>query len=118
MKRNWDLVRAILLELEGLDTGGTRQHFHVAGYDDLQVGYHVLIMKEAGLVEAEEITTDLNNPMATPFRLTWLGHEFIEASKEPSTWEKCKNLAEKAGLFTLDVAKGILVALAKDALSK
>jgi len=39
-------------------------------------------------------------------RLTWAGHEFIEAARNDTVWHKTKTLVkEKTGTLTLEVLK-------------
>ena len=77
------------------------------------VSYHILIMIEAGLIEglvSKEIGNA--NPGARATRLTWSGHEFIEAARDDTRWNKAMNMAkEKAGSVTLSVLTQLLNAL-------
>jgi hypothetical protein len=45
-------------------------------------------------------------------RLTWAGHDFVDAVRDPDIWRKTKNGVEATGSFTFeilrDLAKGFI----------
>jgi Hypothetical protein (DUF2513) len=49
-----------------------------------------------------------NPPTIVPLRLTWAGHEFLDAAREPSRWEKARDLVLKAGGATLPIWQQLL----------
>ena len=111
MKRDMDLVRKILLEVEGVSFEGGWIDLQIEGYSENEVSYHVLLLAEAGLIEAIDLSTNTSFAWA-PKRLTWNGHEFIEASRDENRWEKAKTIMkEKAGGFVYDVLKTLLIQL-------
>ncbi len=115
MKRDMDLVRLILQRMEGHESGHAPDPFAIEGFTDVQVGYHVLIMGEAGLLVCEESTHHgSESPEALPFRLTWAGHEFLDASRSPERWERAKNAAKGVGGLAFDVLKSILITTATE----
>lgn len=119
MKRDMDLVRKILLALEEHEHGFAPQNFLVDGYSEEQVGYHIHIMNQAGLIHAVDITS-LNDksPQAIPSKLTWEGYEFLEAAREPTRWQAALTKAkEKGAALTFDILKAILVELSLRAVS-
>lgn len=92
MRRDMELVRRILFEIENgnLGHGGA---FHVEGYADVLVGYHVTIMAEGGLLVAHDVTSfDDAIAQSIPVRMTWLGHEFIDAARNETVWAKARAL--------------------------
>lgn len=101
MERDMDLVRELLLEIESdpkLDgterfQEGTAAGFDIAGHSDLEVGYHLIILMEGGLV-AGKMTTP---PLVT--RLTWQGHEFLDTFRDGETWKLTKESAKRGSTF-------------------
>lgn len=70
-----------------------------------------MLLDEAGLIEAIDLSSR-NGPAWLPQRLTWAGHEFIEASRDESRWHKALNLMkEKGGGMVLDVLQSVLIQL-------
>ena len=110
MKRDMDLVRQILLEVEARDEealGQTPQD--IEGYDLATVARHVEIMQEAGLVDAHVMRADGVPPYAARvFRLTWQGHDFLEATRNDTIWIKTKNfIMEKGGGASFEIVKAV-----------
>ena len=112
MKRNIDLIRTILQAVENSPTGWAPSDMVVEGYDRVEVGYHALLAIEAGLVHGDDITSSgSGGPAGLITRLSWEGHEFLEASRDPNTWERAKQIAKKAGGVTLPLLTQILTKL-------
>ena len=77
--------------------------FSVPGLPDEQLQYHLQLLYEAGLIHGLDASS-LDGPAFLPTRLTWHGHEFLEASRDDGMWEKAKTLAlKKVGGLSLHV---------------
>lgn len=114
MKRDMDLVRAILFAVEENPSGFAPRQIKLDGYTEEQIAYHGYIMAEAGLVCAEDITTqDSVSPEAIITSLTWGGHEFLDAAREPSRWTQAKELIKQAGGASIAVWTAVLADLVK-----
>lgn len=111
MKRDMDLIRKILLAMEEKPDGFFEGRLVIDGYSSNQIGYHVYLMMQAGLVEGADATTmDSSSPVAIPTCLTWYGHDFLDASRDENRWTKAKQMAAKLGSgVTFDVMKTLLV---------
>jgi hypothetical protein len=109
MKRDMDLVRKILLALEAHPEPWDWFELKIDGHSDVEVSYHLKLMSQAGLIEASERKRpDIFQWI--PHSLTWAGHEFLEAARDNSRWEKVKRLAwEKTGSLPFEVLKAGLV---------
>ena len=114
MKRDMDLVREILLKLE--DQTGADDYLEpeqVQGRDPEEVSYHIHLMYEAGLIDAINDRGVGSHWIA--MRLTWEGHEFLEASKNLTVWNQAKRIiAEKGGGITFVLIKELLPKLLKN----
>ena len=107
MKRDWDLVRKILLAVEKL--GDTRSHVDnedVAGADPETVSYHINLLIEAGLIKGF-CNQGLDGPLqCAASSLTWDGHEFLDKVRSPGVWNKVKTVAREKGIsLSFDVIK-------------
>ncbi|HAB53780.1 MAG TPA: hypothetical protein DCE80_16660 [Ignavibacteriales bacterium] len=105
MKRDLDLVRKILLAIEAMVNGRVDCDIEIPGFTKDQIGYHVFLMGQAGLLKVVDITDlDSKSPQAAPIHLTWAGHEFLDASKDEGLWSKAKSKVIKpAGGVAFDV---------------
>lgn len=117
MKRDMDLVRKILLALEEHEEGFAPPDFHVRGYSEDQVGYHVHLMIQGGLLLGCD-TTHLGStsPTASATSMTWLGHDFLDAARDKNVWHQAKAIVEKLGSAAFEVWKAVLIEVTKRSL--
>lgn len=116
MKRDMDLVRSILLELEKHPHVSTRMDLNIEGYSPDEVSYHVKILDQAGLINAVADANPPFDPTWVPISLTWEGHEFLDAAKDDTRWNRAKGIMkEKGGGMVFEVLKSVLVEMAKAA---
>ena len=114
MKRDMELIKIILLSLE--DANEIKE---VNGYSYEQVTYHAALLQDAGLITQEGyFNMDVGGAMIFGTRMTWSGHEFLDASRDKKIWERAKRITlEKTGALTFEVLKAVLIQLGKDAIS-
>ena len=116
MKRDMELVRKIALALEASPSGFAPRVLNIDGYSEEVVGYHALIMMEAGLLEGVDTTPwGSKSPYAAPTRLTWAGHEFVEEARDDTRWNRAMALVkDKGGSITIDLLTQLLASLMKN----
>src|SRR3990172_5582998 len=115
MKRDMDLVRDLLMALEKQDSYDGFTDLSIEGYSEDQISYHVLLIHEAGLIEAMDMST-FGGPSWKPVRLSWEGHEFLDASRDDSRWSAAKApLAMAGGGLAFEVLKLLLISSLKQA---
>lgn len=116
MKRDMELVRLILIELEQQSSYQSSSNLNFIDHSEEEVNYHVMLLHEAGLIIAEDVSS-FGDLYWIPQRLTWQGHEFLEASRNDDMWNKTKDIMAKSGGFVFEVAKSILIKLIEQQLS-
>lgn len=95
MKRDMDLVRLMLLRTEAIgidEEAANRHHVECEKYDARVRAHHIAIMIEAGLVTgftSNDARGTLDKGVIT--RLTWQGHEFLDAARNDTTWRKARD---------------------------
>lgn len=109
-----DLIRDLLRQVEEADTPLRldRQEEDPAKLDRRL--YHVQLLSEAGLVVAYPSEADNCEGLmsAKIERLTWEGHEFLEATKDESIWQRVKQkIAGKGGAMVFEIAKELAISL-------
>jgi hypothetical protein len=111
MKRDMDLIRLLLLQAEG-----ERPAPDLSAYTEEQQVYHSALIIEAGLVHGEVISGGDGQLRATVIlRLTWKGHEFLDAARNDTIWKKAAEKTRKAGVqVTVAVLEELLKKLLKD----
>ncbi len=116
MKRDLELVRSILLAVEEQGGGGKLLQLDIPGHSKEEIAYHVKIMANAGLLDAEQHSTTAG-PLAFPKALTWAGHEFLDDARNETIWKAAKKkLGSAVASVSLEVFKAALVNVAKAAI--
>lgn len=113
MKRDTNLIRLLLLETEGEEPQPD-----LADFTEEQRVYHAALLIEAGLIDGV-IRKDANGlPSGTVrLRLTWAGHEFLDAARDNKIWKKASEKIKQSGVqVTVSVLEELLKKLLKDSL--
>ena len=134
MKRDMDLIRSVLLELErqtpdltdgnfGFDHAATAAHLDTSLE---QLGQHLNLLYQAGFVEgwvsrgkiaahsSERRQVDHDYIVhVMPRGLTWRGYEYLETIRDPEIWKKTKSGALKIGSFGVDTIKALALGFIK-----
>lgn len=117
MKRDMDLARRILLEVERtLYQGKPGFSLTIADTSKEELDYHIMLLQEAGLIEATGTTYLSRNVKWRIKRLTWQGHEFLDAARNENRWNQAKKtISERGGTLTFDVLKAVSTQLTRQA---
>ena len=93
---------------------GYAPKLEIEGYTQEEIGYHALLLGESGLAKVyEKRIEEAQTPEAIVERLTWAGHEFLDASREPRIWNQAKDAINKIGSASISVWLALLAELAK-----
>lgn len=112
MIRDMDLVRKILIEVEKNPSPYRPIDLKIDGYSEKEIGYHVAIMMEAGLLANIFLNRDGQVvPISKATRLTWGGHDFLDACRDDSRWNTAKGVLNEMGGASIDVVKMVLIKL-------
>lgn len=115
MKRDWDVIRDILTQVEEIPTGeGAIQLSAFPAEQAGEVSYHMELLIEAGLVHGKMAKTLGPGPYNfIAMRLTWEGHEFIDAVRNDTVWQKAKKSFISNGIsMTFDLVKSVATEIA------
>ncbi|MFU1636480.1 DUF2513 domain-containing protein [Aeromonas veronii] len=118
MKRDWDMVRLILTKLEELPN--TDSYLTLGDFASTDperayvISYHVSLLMSAGLVNGQMSATLGRGPKNfSASRLTWEGHEFLDAIRSESVWNKTKETFASRGIeMTFDLIKTVASGIA------
>jgi hypothetical protein len=117
MKRNMDLFRSILLEVEKAPFDGRWHNVEIAGHSADEISYHVKLLSQAGLIEAIDLSTS-DGICWAPKDLTNDGHEFLDSARNDTVWAKAKDKVTKgAGVLTLEALKAALSIIVHQAMT-
>lgn len=119
MKRDWDLIRELLIEIEercGPDDVVSAGAIELKGHSQETILYHLALLAEARLIDADDVGSHDGADWFVR-RLTWEGHDFLDAARSDTTWGRAKSVAaEKGSGLTFAVLKELLVRFARDVL--
>lgn len=106
MRRDWELVRKILLKTEELGTPSSHlDSDSVPGFDAENVAYHIKLMGQANLLEVIN-SGGIGQLHYLATSLTWEGHEFLDKIRRDTMWNKIKaTLREKSLELSVDAIK-------------
>ena len=113
MIRDWDLIRKILLQLEEHKNGPVTTAPVIENYTSDEIAYALTIMNDAKFFVATETKRPGSKyPGIMPTRLTWEGHDFLDAARDEDRWNKAKKIiTEMGGNVPFDVLNTILLSL-------
>ena len=109
MKRDWDLIRDVLVEVEALDTHTRGKQQYESRYGqpketDAEAEQALLLCK-AGFIRAIDAGSKDGPALISP-ELTWQGHELLDTMRSKPVWERVKKMAKDKGLeLTFDAVK-------------
>lgn len=108
MKRNMDLVKAIMIKAENDDYG-----VKIEGYDKNEILFHQKLLIDASFLDG---TTHSNSESGRPVvdavfvkEITWQGYDFLEVLKDDKKFTYLKDIAKKLPLETIKM--GIKLAM-------
>ena len=108
-----ELIRDILLQLEEKPFELGWHDIEIESYTEEEISYHVMLLHEAGLIEAINLSSDDGMEWKAKY-LTWFGHEFLDASRDNTRWRKAITIVkEKGGGLAFDILKEVLIQLMK-----
>ncbi len=121
MKRDMDLIRTLLFYFENKSDSAhvEAEDIILEGFDQNSIQYHIVIMCEAELLSCEKIQSTSSDRLvkAIPFRLTWEGHEYLDAARNDSVWNQAKEiLGNQALSFSFAMSKSLLKKILMDKL--
>lgn len=116
MKRDWEIIRAVLQRLELADTPNTNLSADkFAPFDEQEVAYNIRLLYEGGYIEANILESkrgDGHIAAALARRLTNSGHELLDRIRSDTVWAKVKETFKTKGLeMSIDAVSSVAKAL-------
>jgi len=103
MKRDMNIVRDLLLKIEADEE---------PNYHEDTILYHINLLYEAHLIEGTQTRGGWDG-----LRLTWEGHDFLDAAREDKVWRKALDkLGSAAASVSFTVLKTLLESIVKSQL--
>ena len=104
MKRDMDLIRLILLEIEKAEENEV-ENMNIDGYSKEDVVFNAKLLKQYNMIEKFEEDVLGNYYIGS---LTWGGSDYLDSIRDNSKWKRIKSvIKEKALPFTFDIVKSV-----------
>lgn len=110
MKRNWETIRELLIKVEECTL--PTDMVHIASFPSeraAEVSNHMALLIRARFVMGQMSQTI--GPEVKDFfaqRLTWEGHEFLDATRRDTVWQKTeKTFIEQGASMTFELIKAV-----------
>ena len=108
MKRDMDLVREIMLQIEALPAGPPVL-YRVGEVEDLVLLNHLEMLIDAGLVRGKiSRSQGSRGDVIVISTLSWEGHEWIDLVRDPRVWDEAKTtLQENGGALSFELTRAV-----------
>lgn len=87
MRRDLNLIRAILLEVDRRSEVDAGRPIVIEDYDEEAVEHHTRLAVESGLIEADDHAPD-DRATLSPRGLTVEGRSFLNLARDEDTWNR------------------------------
>ena len=98
MKRDWDVIRKVLEEVEGHDIGDPQTLEYELAPDNFSLeAQHAHLLWKSGFLSGYDGSGISGDLLLNP-SLTWEGHELLDTLRSKPVWEKVKAKAAEQGI--------------------
>ena len=108
MKRDWEIIREILIRLEAANAPNTYLNAEaISQYPTQEVAYNMRLLSQAGYIKAKILETSTGTGeigAALAMHLTNSGHELLDTMRSETVWSKIKEAFKSKGVdMTFDL---------------
>jgi hypothetical protein len=115
MKRDFDLIRKILLNVEENHDGGIEIIETFEDYDNLTLMFHYELLIDIGLLKGSVLRVNTGEGHCICKGLTWFGYDYLAKIKDETVWKKTKKTIREQGVeFTIEIISRIATKLIED----
>ncbi len=111
MKRDWDVVREVLIEVESMPHEARTTFAYIIGPDQTPDSRaraeHALLLLQGGYISGLD-ASDLGGSTLLGPELTWNGHDLLDTLRSKPVWDRIKSIAQEKGIeLTFDAVKAL-----------
>lgn len=126
MKRDMDMIRDLLLQIEGGKTSfqilpkSHAAHLGMSDEDAMDDAAAYKMERHIELLQEAELATFTRSSGGVWFdaKITWSGYEFLETVKDPEIWDQAKSGVARAGGAGLELLGQLAKGLVKTQIEK
>jgi hypothetical protein len=109
MKRNMDLVRQMLMQIEDSFWRGAVPPYVLRPFTAEEVRYHTHLLTEDGLIEGAAVTAGTRTDSdEARWMLTAKGHDFLDLARDEQRWNQARLIIQKVGSAPIAVWMKVL----------
>lgn len=114
MKRDMELVRSILLQVEAADGSRSSGELDFMGHSQDEIYYHIELMQQRGLIDAVIKREWGGSVVYASIRgITWEGQDLLDSMRDDRVWSRAKRaISESIGSATFEVVKSVCSSIA------
>ncbi|WP_434290230.1 DUF2513 domain-containing protein [Celeribacter sp. SCSIO 80788] len=109
--RDLNRIRELLIHLEAIDAPDGWVWLRETDFLIENDAYQLILMEQAGFCELSAKT--MNSQLPGLIRISFLGHDYLDAIRDEGVWIKTKKGLAAVGGGTLEIAKDMAVAYIK-----
>ena len=103
MKRDWDVIREVLLSVEAMSSG--ELCFDTRKDDERKKAEHAFLLWKSGFLDGVDASV-LDGDRVIVMGLTWAGHDLLDTIQSKPVWERVKTTAQEKGIeLSFEVVK-------------
>ena len=111
MKRDWDVIRSLLEEVERQSGKQRRDSIYALRVDqsteERAKVEHIVLLEQAGFLTCEFVG-GLDRDAWDSLELTWAGHDLLDTIRSQGVWNRIKAVAKTKGIeLTFDAVKSL-----------
>lgn len=109
MKRDWEAIREVLIEVEALDQSRheTIDYIRTGSENDYAKAHHGILLWREGFIRGVD-ASDLAGDAVIAQELTWKGHDLLDTMRSKPLWDRIQAAAKEKGLeLTFDTVKAL-----------
>jgi len=103
MKRDWDVIREVLLAVE--ENSSRELHYDVAEDNERKTAEHAFLLWKSGFLDGID-GSSMDGEYVIVTGLTWAGHDLLQTIQSKPVWERIKSTAQEKSIdLTFDAVK-------------
>ncbi len=108
MKRDWDVIRDVLIEVEALNSAKFEsEQYDVTDDEDGVKAEHAMLLWRAGFIQGVDASS-MDGDSIIAQGLTWAGHDLLNTIRSKAIWDRIKSTATEKGIeLTFESVKAL-----------
>ena len=113
MRCDWNLIREILFEIERREAAPfSTDGLLVGEHTEEQILHHARLLLDGEFIEGQDVSTFGGGGEVLVERLTFEGHDLLNALRSPAVWQETHDRIQQAGgAFVAELVRDVAVSM-------